>query len=215
MLLGPLLAVALSAAAPPFCAAPATEVDRMICADPELTALAKASLKLAAAVDAAEPGGAAERAELVGWPQSLHACRDAACIRQDYIDWLRALVDRYYESGVLIRIKGAQVFAVRNPPRLSNTLVLYDLGDGWRLFWLDAELAYGSRQDPTVHSGSDVGLVRIVDGRGLYRTTPVEGYDFERRGRDWFVRQVGDCPCGAHVTMEGVYRPTRKPFPVD
>lgn len=192
---------------PDFCIHPTNKIDHMICGDPALLARAKASIRLYADLRAIDPVDADQAQEGQDWPAVLDKCSDRACLLRAYdrrIDWIATpfSTDDY-------RIRGAQRFALRDPPShkdFQGRLDLLPVGDGLVFFRLRREWVKDSERG-IVFSGGSIGFVRLDGDRGTYRGLDKSGFDFQREPKGgWRVIQIGDCPCGAHITLDGLYR---------
>jgi uncharacterized protein len=192
--------------APDFCVHPTNKIDHLICDDPALLARAKVSIRLYADLRAVDPVDADQAQEGQGWPAILDKCTDRACLLREYdrrIHWIATpfSTDDY-------RIRGAQRFALRDPPSHKDfwgQLDLLPAGNGLVFFRLSREWVKDSERG-IVFSGGSIGFVQLDAGRGSYRDTDKSGFDFERDpSGGWRVIQIGDCPCGAHISLDGLY----------
>lgn len=197
-----LLAAALHAQPDPaFCRDPTLPAERIVCADPKLRAKAKAAIKIATDIAAAEhvPWYAVGEQD---WPERLDRCLTAECVDDAYD---RRIGDLYEEH--LVRLRGAQRFRAPSRPGAWKSLTFYSLGDGWALYEVSAGFAQGTRDDPQPdRTGRAVGVARLVDGRASVGDAS-QGLRFEQLGRSaWRVTQIGECGCGHLVRLDGVYR---------
>ena len=192
---------------PDFCVRPANKIDRMICGDPALLARAKVSIRLYADLRAVDPVDADQAQEGQHWLYVLDECADRSCLLREYdlrISWIATpfSTDDY-------RIRGAERFTLRDPPSHKDfwgRLDLLPTGDGLVFFRLSREWVKDSERG-IVFSGGAIGFVKLDGDHGSYRDTAKNGFDFQRDPKGgWRVIQIGDCPCGAHISLDGLYR---------
>lgn len=188
---------------PAFCDRPVPTVDRMICNDPRLTAWAKASIHVQADFAAVDPEAVEAAQDTVNWPATLNACVDKTCVRDAYADWVSVLLE---DVPPRFPIRGARRLSREgSSAKTWNRLELLQLGDGWMFFRLAGQYTRFPSLPPFFGGAS--GVFRLEDDRASSREKNGSGFDFQRQANGtWRVIQIGDCPCGAHVTLDGVYR---------
>lgn len=181
------------------CAAAATNVERMICADAELSALDRGiALFYASGRRNARPGRAVrEQAE---WLTTRNGCDTRACLRQAMIERLSDL------SGTV----GRDLPAYRDEDADAE-LVVADVGGGWYAFG-----AVGYWHGPTINSASAAGAIRLQGERGEVAPASEDDCTFTliRLPRDrWRITArppEEDMACGGmNATVEGTYRRSR------
>ena len=184
---------------PQYCAQPPTTADAIACADPELRALAKTSIllgwKRAAATGQLEETGGDRN-----WPASLDKCATAPCVREAFLDHIETLVEEGPDPPGGRRYQGFQTKVY------GQEMTLIDLGEGWTFFRLDGWYHPVPSDWNTYHSGGDHGVVRFVDGEASTGDA-TQGLKFKQlNARTWHVTQIGNCPCGNLVRLDGLYR---------
>jgi uncharacterized protein YecT (DUF1311 family) len=183
------------------CGRAATDVERMICADPSLAARDRG---MAIAYQLWRRGDNARfSGPQGGWLAERNACRSAACIADAYDG-------RFGEMMGELALLPAQFRRSDQTASLS----MIDLGGGWHLFEISAVYVY-PRGD-NANTGGAAGVVRIANGTGVWRAHPMGRdeeciLDFTHRGAGWSVRQAGDCATGLNVELGGLYRPLSRP----
>jgi hypothetical protein len=192
ILLATLLAAAAPATAPSFdCSRELSRTERLICADPWL---AQSDRVLALAYSRAAP-----RQGLVGeqreWLARRDGCESRDCLVYRYEHRISTLLThvpmplRYSRPGY------------RDDPAF---LGMRALGNGEYLFKL---VALHYQEDRTnVSDGIADGLVRIENGRGVWRDSEGCTLAFTRERLGWAVRESGPCRSGIGAELGGHYR---------
>ena len=182
------------------CAAAATPVERMICADPQL--------------------GALDRGIAIFYASARHG-RGAARAERDQVLWLRADrgicgVPACLVESMTRRLWDVSLLAGRDVPTYSNedadgTLVIAALGGDWYAFG-----AVGYWRGPTINSAGASGAFHLSGGRGEIPAITSEdcGYTLTRLPRDRWRIIAHEPPSGAacggmNATVEGTYNRQR------
>jgi hypothetical protein len=192
---------------PAFCVHPTNKIDHMICDDPALLTRAKVSIRLYADLRAADRVEADIAQGDQNWPYVLDKCADRACLLREYDERISRIATPFQTSDY--RIRGSERFTRRDPPSTKafwGRLELLPVGDGLTFFRLSSEWLKDVERGIDFTGGS-VGFVRLDGDHGSYRDTDKSGFDFRRDPKGgWRVIQIGDCPCGAHISLDGFYR---------
>jgi len=179
------------------CAAASTQVERMICADPQLRALDRGIALFYASARRGGHAAAAEREQVLWLRRDRGICAVPACLVESMT---RRLWDLSNEAG-------------RDVPTYSDedadsTLVIAALGGDWYAFG-----ATGYWHGPTINSAGASGVFRLERGRGEIPAVTAEdcGYTLTRLPRDrWRIVEhppADGTPCGGmNATVEGTYR---------
>jgi len=177
----------------------------MICSDPALLARAKVSIRLYADFLAADRGYAEQAQEGQGWPYVLDKCADRACLLSEYNERISWIATPFEVPDY--RIRGAQrLNDAENIKTDWKRLELLPAGNDLVFFRLSSSYQKGG-PDMAPFNGGATGFFRLEADHGTYRDTDDSGFDFQRDPKGgWRVIQIGDCPCGAHISLDGLYR---------
>lgn len=177
---------------------------RLVCADPTVSAQARAVESLRADQRRADEDDAVAAEDELRI--RLTACADDACVRAGYEDQLAAIVEGapFPLAGGLSGRKAGDGVRTRIWSR--------DLGLGWRLVRLEGvRIAPGRAPDALergdgVFMGAEMFVARAQGGVIRHRRADGGGFDIAI-GTDghWRVTQVGACLCGGGLTYGGVY----------
>ena len=134
----------------------------------------------------------------------LERCADALCARHIYSDWLEDLV--YPEARPPFPLRKVSTYRLGSGKvEAQNTLKVQDLGRDWALFILEG-YAPPRVPDGAPFLGGGAFVVQIKGNTGQYRDNTGNGYDLTKTSFGWHVELIGDCTCGAHVSLGGDYR---------
>jgi uncharacterized protein len=193
-----LAALAMAVSAPAFdCAKATSTVERLICADEELSAVDRAVGRLYAGVR--RSGRSRLSTSQSNWLKQRDDCRDKSCLIAEYDDRLfelfaaSATPTRNYESA-----------------QAHGSLSLLDLGSGW--FAFNVVALWIGPSPGAVNDVVETGHFKLVDGKAERAPTEDEcGWRVQRLPRDkWriqeipFAKNFGGCG-GWNATITGTY----------
>ena len=169
-------ALALAASAPSFdCARATTNVEKMICADPELAAVDRAVARLYSGVSRADR----KRffTSQAGWLKERDRCEDRGCLLGKYDE---RFFDLFPPSKVPTRYGN----------KINNgTLAVLELGGGWYAFHVIG-LWFGSNPGQ-VNDTMEYGHFKLIDGKAEEPPGEGCGWRMERLSRDrWQLTEL-------------------------
>lgn len=196
------------------CTKAATKVEKMICADAELSKLddtLAASYK-SALQSSANP--ALVKSEQVQWmKQNRNSCINSDCLRVTYQQRISELKRSSSAGGnpslspsslnPPATITGSYEMSFQNS---HGELELFDLGNGRVKFALLADLVIDVKMG-NVRTGLTCGEISFTQNKAQYQNNDENcTLDFDLRGNILELTQKGSCGYGMGVTAEGQYK---------
>ena len=182
------------------CAAAANAVDRMICADPQLSALDRGIAIFYASARRGPRAARTMRDQVLWLRRDRGICAVPACLLESMT---RRLWDLSGEAG--------RDVATYSDEDADATLVITPVGGDWYAFG-----ATGFWRGPTINSAGASGAFRLVGGHGEIHAPSSEdcGYTLTRLPGDrWRIAAhepaAGGTCGGMNATVEGTYRRRR------